>query len=46
MKVQVTIAPSETRVLEVEGADYEAAKAAALAQLPEGWRILQYVPER
>ncbi|MGO3886240.1 MAG: hypothetical protein ACTJHU_08085 [Mycetocola sp.] len=46
MKVQVTIAPTETRVIEVEGADYAAARAQADAQVPEGWRILQVIPER
>ncbi|MGO2658392.1 hypothetical protein [Mycetocola reblochoni] len=46
MKVEVTIAPVEIRVIEVEGADYESAKAAAEAQIPEGWRVLQYLPER
>jgi len=30
----------ESKVIEVEAADYETAKAAAMAQVPEGWRAL------
>jgi len=30
----------ESKVIEVEAVDYETAKAAALAQVPDGWRAL------
>lgn len=30
----------DSKVIEVDGADYETAKAAALAQVPAGWRAL------
>ena len=30
----------ESKAIEVEAADYETAKAAAMAQVPEGWRAL------
>jgi len=30
----------DSKVVEVEAADYDTAKAAAMAQVPEGWRAL------
>lgn len=46
MKVIVTIRQAETRRIEGEGPDYEAARDAARAKVPEGWDILAYRIER
>ena len=41
MKLVATIRPTETRelVVEIDGDDYDGAKAEILAQVPEGWQI-------
>lgn len=46
MKVIVTIRQAETRRVEAEGPDYDAARDAADAKVPEGWEVLAYRVER
>jgi hypothetical protein len=41
MKLTATIRPKETKTIEAEGEDYETVKAQLLAQVPEGWEVLQ-----
>lgn len=40
MEVIAHIRPTEVREIEAEGEDYAAARAAAIAQIPEGWQLL------
>ena len=40
MQVTVVIRPSATEERTGEGADYEGAKAAALAQVPDGYDVI------
>lgn len=42
MKLIASIGPTEVRELEAEGDDYDSARAAVEAQVPEGWRILSF----
>jgi hypothetical protein len=42
MKVIVAIRQAETRRVDAEGPDCEAAHAAADAEVPEGWETLAY----
>ncbi|SJN34251.1 hypothetical protein [Mycetocola reblochoni] len=46
MRVEVTVAPSGIREITVEADNYEAAKELAEAQIPDGWRPLQWMVER
>lgn len=42
MKVAAVIRSKETSTVEGEGADYEAARAAVDAKIPEGYQVLSY----
>jgi hypothetical protein len=46
MNVILTIRQEETRRVEAEGPDYDTARAAAEAKVPEGWAIIAYRVER
>ncbi len=40
------IQPVETKEVRVEGDDYETAKDALVAQVPEGWRLISIRTDR
>jgi hypothetical protein len=40
MSLTATIRPTETKIIEAEGDDYETTTAPLLAQVPEGWEVL------
>lgn len=46
MKVVGKIQPYEVQEIRAEGDDYEAAKEALEAQVPEGWRLISVMTER
>lgn len=46
VKVVGVISPTEKREIRAEGEDYEAARDALQAQVPEGWRLQSIMTER
>lgn len=46
VKVVGKIQPYEVQEIRAEGADYEEAKAALEASVPEGWRLISITTER
>jgi hypothetical protein len=46
VKVVGVIQPYETKEIRADGGDYEDAKAALEAQVPEGWRLISIMTER
>lgn len=46
VKLVGVIQPFETQEIRAEGAEYEDAKAALEAQVPDGWRLLSIMTER
>lgn len=46
VKVVGKISPTEVREIRAEGEDYEAARDALHAQVPEGWRLTSIMTER
>lgn len=46
MKVIAHIRPTEIREIEAEGDDYNAARDAAIGQIPEGWQLLSVTTVR
>lgn len=46
VKVVGVIQPFETKEIRAEGSEYEEARAALQAQVPEGWRLISVMTER
>jgi hypothetical protein len=46
IKLVGTIQPVEKRQIHAEGADYEAARAALDAEVPEGWQLISISTDR
>lgn len=46
IKLAGTIQPIEKRQVKAEGADYEEARAALDAAVPEGWQLISIITDR
>lgn len=46
IKLAGTIQPMEKRQIKAEGVDYEEARAALDAAVPEGWQLISIITDR